>query len=335
MLPNIYLYNRAKAEKKINKFLRRAPWHDYRSKSIYMITLTKMPGIPIFSEISGSIENYKAIATSVNTRLGEILQQSLFRLHISFPKIRVLQFIIMPDHIHALIEVKQPTPYHLGEVVRIFKQSCSEAYTALLLRECGYEFSGQVFTDGYHDRILTGSGQLQTLIAYIRDNPRRLFLKQQFPEAFRNRLLLSLSDMQLSIYGNPLLLECPSKPVVRFSSKFTKDELEKKKKAWDEAIREGSPIVSPFIHPTERECLDKTIANGGIAIIIKENGFPDRWKPELKYFDACAQGRLLFVGPAEHITRSQPITREDCLRLNSIAERLSALLPSQYTLRHK
>ncbi|MCM1451098.1 MAG: transposase [Clostridium sp.] len=335
MLPNIDAYTHATTSHKPENYHKRALWHDYRSKCIYMITTNKMPGIPAFSKIEGQISNGKAAAKSVNTSIGAILCKALRELPKLFPEIRILQYIIMPDHIHLLLEATINLNYHISDAIRTYKQNCSRYYSELLLRKHNFSFSGQVFTDGYHDRILTGSGQLQTLIAYIRDNPRRLFLKQTFPEAFQSHITLQFQDLELSIYGNPLLLECPGKQAVRFSSRFSPEDLARKKMNWNEAIREGSPIISPFIHPTERECLDKAIAQGGKAIIIRENGFPEKWKPEKKHFEACAQGRLLFIAPKAHNSPRQNLTRDECLRLNHIAERLTAIRPGQYTLRRE
>ncbi len=335
MLPNLDLYNRLSAEQAPDKFHQRAKWHDYRSKCIYMITIKKMPGIPDLSIISGRIDNGKAYATNTNTQLGAIICKALRELPVRFPGIRTLQYIIMPDHAHLLLEATRPLPYHISDAIRVFKQDCTSRYADALLSRFNFNFDGKVFADGFHDRILTGKNQLSALIGYIRDNPRRLFLKRQFPEAFRNHLSLILPDAAFSVYGNPLLLESPWKYPVRFSSKFTETDLNKKKNTWAEAVRNGSVIVSPFIHPVEKTYLDAAISQGGNAIIIRDNGFPERWKPEKKYFDACAQGRILFVAPEEFHTHRQDLTRAMCMHLNYIAERISSLTPGSYKLRRK
>lgn len=335
MLPDLDLYNRLSAAQAPDRFHQRAKWHDYRSKSIYMITIKKMPGIPDLSIIYGRIDNGKAYATSTNTQLGAIICKALRELPVRFHEIRTLQYMIMPDHAHLLLEATRPLSYHISDAIRVFKQDCTSRYADALLNRFNFKFDGKVFADGFHDRILTGKNQLSALIGYIRDNPRRLFLKRQFPEAFRSHLSLILTDTVFSIYGNPLLLESPLKYHVRFSSKFTETELDKKKNTWAEAIRNGSVLVSPFIHPIEKTYLDAAISLGGNAIIIRDNGFPERWKPEKKYFDACAQGRIMFVGPEEFHTRRQDLTRAMCMRLNSIAERIGALTPGSYKLRRK
>lgn len=60
-------------------------------------------------------------------------------------------------------------PKTLGDVIRGFKTGC---------REVGWQ-------EGYVDSILFRRGQLQRMLAYLHDNPRRLWEKRTHPELFR------------------------------------------------------------------------------------------------------------------------------------------------------
>ncbi|MEE1022456.1 MAG: hypothetical protein U0L83_04930 [Muribaculaceae bacterium] len=55
---------------------RRAFWHDYRSRCIYMITINAAPGIPRFSSIEKHANGYHVITSptgdTIKTRLAEI-----------------------------------------------------------------------------------------------------------------------------------------------------------------------------------------------------------------------------------------------------------------------
>lgn len=335
MLPNLELYMQAAQSPSMNKFLKRAKWHDYRSRCIYMVTLMKMPGIPEFSIIKGYLENGKAHATVQPIRLGHHIGRALRNLPKHFPELRVLQYVFMPDHIHLLLEITRPVQYHLGDAVRVFKQDCNMRYQAILKEEFNYDFEGHVFTDGYNDRIIRRRGQLNTLFEYIRDNPRRLFLRRNFPEYFLSNILLRSSEQEYSLFGNLLLLENPEKSQVRFSSKYTPEELNTRRQVWEEAIRNGGVLVSPFYHPMEKEYLNKAIEDGGKIIIICENGFPPRWKPEKRFMDLCAEGRMLFVGPRDFDSRKQTLTRAACLKRNEDAKYIAALHRGDYTLHRR
>lgn len=62
--------------------------------------------------------------------------------------------------------------------------------------------------------------------------------------------------------------------------------------------------------------------NGFPEIILKDNGFAPLTKPSGKYFDACANGQLLLLGPISQGNERKAITRNECLSLNDIAARL-------------
>jgi len=47
------------------------------------------------------------------------------------------------------------------------------------------------------------------------------------------------------------------------------------------------------------------------------------YKPPKSYFDACAAGRLLMLAPWRHHTERRPLTREQCLTLNTFAEQIT------------
>lgn len=335
MIPNLKVYNEAleRMNREKHRMHRRARWHDYHSKRIYMVTIMKMPGIPPFSSVQGQINDGTAVARALNSPLGRILGDALRALPERFAEVKVIQYIFMPDHVHILIEITTETPYHFSNVISYFKRDCSLRYQGYLAHKHDFEFSGNVFTNGYHDRILSEDGQLRILIDYIRDNPRRYFLKQSYPEFFRNKLLLLTHFGQFSIYGNPMLLEHFHKVAVRFSSKYEETKVKELENQWDEAIRAKGVLVSPFIHKREKEYLKRSLDEGARLIIIQPNGFPERWKPERRFMEACAEGRLLFVGPTQFYTSEPALSRDLCIKMNGIAAEICAMKRKGYCIK--
>lgn len=333
MLPDLALYMKALESLPENKFHRRARWHDYFSRCIYMVTLMKIPGIPDFSFIKESNEKGKIQASAQSLRLGHHVGRALRNLPRRFEEVRVLQYVFMPDHVHLLLEITKPSAFHLNDIIRYFAQDCSTRYRRILKEDYDFDFTGNVFFDGYNDRIVYKKDQLNILFEYIRDNPRRLYLRQSFPQYFRNNILMTTQDRQFSLFGNILLLEHPDKEQVRFSSKYTQEEISARCTLWEEVIRNGGVLVSPFYHPQERDFLNKAIAEGGKVIIICENGFPPRWKPEKRYLDICTEGRMLFVGPAEFDSRKITLTRSACLQRNDDAAYIASMRRGAFSIR--
>ena len=316
-----------------NRCLKRAFCHDYHSHRIYMLTLMKHPGIPDFSVIEGGEKDGKITAQAFPTRVGLEIRKAIKDLPIHFPEARILQFVCMPDHLHLLIEIIRRTDYHLEELVNAFTQRCSYRYSGFLLEKCGFQFNGNIFCDGFHDRILSEQNQLDILFNYIRDNPRRLYLRRCHPEYFRNALLCVASEKIFGVYGNLCLLEHPYKTVVRFSRRFSEEELSAHKRSWWETIRSGGVLVSPFIHPIEKECLQLALQHGGKIIWITNHGFTPRWKPSKSYTDPLSSGQILFVGSKEYTPAREELSRQVSLEMNRTATFISTLKKDDYRFR--
>lgn len=91
--------------------------HDYRSRCIYHITLRKDPAAPFFGRLCGEYPNV-GIARSP---LGAVIESNIRRFPAFHSALRVLQYSIMPDHLHLLLFVTAPVPYQLGNYIGMFK----------------------------------------------------------------------------------------------------------------------------------------------------------------------------------------------------------------------
>ena len=107
--------------------------------------------------------------------LGEKVLSCWHAIPTHFPEVRVIDVQLMPDHLHGVFFVTRQVPYHLGKVVNGFKVGCNVASRELL--------GSTLWEEGYHDRILVKEGQLETMIRYLNDNPRRLWTKRHHPES--------------------------------------------------------------------------------------------------------------------------------------------------------
>lgn len=281
-----------------------------------MITISKNDEIPDFSTLE-----------VVNTRpgvrlcpLGESIVEELGKMCAKFAELEVYTYVVMPDHIHFVLNVSSPTEYHLGKAIGDFMGACSRAFWRLA--EICPERK-PVFKRGFHDRILTGRGQYQTMKNYIRDNPRRLYIKRTCPDLFRSRHTIRINDEEFDALGNIFLLRNPEIETVQVSSTFSMEQLKNLDHRWIRTIENGGVLVSPFISPKEKVYLELAISNGANIILIDKDGFGERYKPSGRYFDLCASGRLLIIAPKKEPHRSQKITRSEALHMNSLAVAIS------------
>lgn len=112
---------------------------------------------------------------------------------------------------------------------------------------------GRIWEPGYHDRIRFRRGQLARMLDYVRDNPRRLAVKQAHLELFRVVWGLLLGGHSFSAIGNHFLLEWPVRTVIQSSRRIAPEVLEKQKRDLLAAARNGAVLISPCISPGEKE----------------------------------------------------------------------------------
>ena len=179
--------------------------HDYKSRCIYHITITKAPHTPPLSHITGSPSQ----VTVQRTPIGQIIEQQLRGFHHLHPALRVLQYTIMPDHIHFAIFVQEPLPKPIGSYIGMMKVKCGQ-----IAREL-HAIQTPVFEKDFYDRILRRYHSLDTICEYIRQNPYRLLIRRLNPQFFSKTTNITIRDTQLQAYGNLQLLDNPFKaPVV-------------------------------------------------------------------------------------------------------------------------
>lgn len=143
----------------------------------------------------------------------------------------------MPDHLHAILFVKEKMEEPLGMALRGFKQKCNQHYRELILGVSSAALStqqtrqaqqtgrptqkkdrrgedrthGLLFARGFNDKLLLREGQLQRWLDYLHDNPRRLLMKREQPLSktcllsFCRRMVLQTSLSLVASAWKPVL----------------------------------------------------------------------------------------------------------------------------------
>ncbi len=236
------------------------------------------------------------------------------------------KIVVMPDHVHFIIHVREYLPAHLGRYISRLKTVCTLAVSELP----GYPVDTDgnplhIFEDNYHDRIIRNDSMLETERHYLDDNPRRYLLRKQHPEYFSSPVRITINGEHYSAFGNILLLKDIHPEPVIISRRYTTEHLSRLKAGWEEAARSRKALVSPFISKPEKEIRKATLESGGRIIEILDNGFPERYKPSGTAFDLCLEGRLLQIAPLVYETSKIPLTRNRALELNATARQIAAL----------
>lgn len=236
------------------------------------------------------------------------------------------KIVVMPDHVHFIIHVREYLPTHLGRYISRLKTVCTLAVSELP----GYPVDTDgnplhIFEDNYHDRIIRNDSMLETERRYLDDNPRRYLLRKQHPEYFSSPVRITINGEHYSAFGNILLLKDIHPEPAIISRRYTPEHLSRLKAGWEEAARSRKALVSPFISKPEKEIKKAVLESGGRIIEILDNGFPERYKPSGTAFDLCLEGGLLQIAPLVYETSKIPLTRNRALELNATARQIAAL----------
>ena len=122
---------------------RRMVTHNYALPGIYHITLhvAEGTGRQPLGQVEGSLEkpdNTLEGPHVILTPIGEMVREELLTSITAHYSMAVIDsFVIMPEHLHVLIIVKEPIvsssgrPTHLGQVIAGFKKGCNRRYWAM------------------------------------------------------------------------------------------------------------------------------------------------------------------------------------------------------------
>lgn len=301
----------------IHSFHRRSFAHNYYAPFIYHIILKKNKKVKSFGLVVGDARippGNAGCASMQESDLGKIIAKSILHLPYQYPIIKILQFCVMPDHVHILLQVVFWSDRHLDFYIEALKSIISEKY---LKKEELLKEDSEIFEKGYCDKPLYDNRSLDGLFRYIRENPHRLAMRQQFPQFFQRVRKLRVGEFEYDAYGNLFLFRNPDKATVKISRTFTPEECNKKTEEWLSAAKEGTVLVSPFISHKEKGIRKMAESNGASIILITPEAFPERFKPAAHDFELCSKGRLLIISMG--VQSKTSLSLSVCLQMNSLA----------------
>lgn len=325
------------------------PGTAWKGVGVYHITLT----VPTRKPLLGTLvipENDPSQARIERTSLGNAVVEELYVMCKHYTDIRILQFCLMPDHLHAVIYVTRAMDTSIRSVVRGYWQGVKKhgrAYTLSVSSELNSEVMNEgekepetkdeggkgypfpIFTERPFIRPLSRRGQLHTMIRYVQMNPQRLATKRLKPGYFRVQKDIEIGGRKYDGVGNVALLTEKHFDVVHVRSVIVKAAEHGDNQALRDYMnsrvlmaRKGVLMVSPFISPQEKMVMQVLLKEKLPFVLLTDNGFHDYYKPADALFDACADGRLLILSPWLYDDGKRHISRSECVALNAMAEEI-------------
>ena len=138
---------------------RRMATHNYALPGTYHITLHVADGMGLpLGQIQGSLEQPDESPNAPHvamTPVGNMVREELLTsITMHYAMIRVDTFVIMPEHLHVLLQVTAPIvsstgrPTHLGQVIAGFKKGCNRRYWAMTGQDAAAGAAQAVYSSG-------------------------------------------------------------------------------------------------------------------------------------------------------------------------------------------
>lgn len=250
--------------------------------------------------------------------LGIKVKESLERMPQVEPKIELVCYSIMPNHIHFIIAVRGELNRPIGTIIRSFMGATSRSLhmlkaegkiqwnsaAASIARKASTE-KPSLWQPGYCIGICHTEQKLHTRIGYVIENPFFGILENERHDFMKRTMMLTIKGRRYSGYGNMLLLKEPDRlqvfchrnhPVTHEPYHLTQDFWEEKQAILN-AASDGVVIVTPGISPGEADIMWSVLQNGGNVINIQQEEIPisDKWHPEKERRIYCSQGQMLVL----------------------------------------
>ena len=310
----------------------RLPGFDYKRPFFYMVTVKRRDGAAA-APFSAIAADGRIVASAITEAFLCVIEAFHEKWYCIEP---IRYFVIMPDHLHLIIKVREiEKRVSLAVVVRQLIKALDRAYWAVagaerLLQNPAGGGQGVVLHDSlresifafeWHDWIVKKSGQLAAFRKYIAENGPRAARRRAARQFFTRAREIAFQGRRYWAYGNEALLELPvivaikghRRPLAGLVAPEAQpqDRLRGSEALCAAASRigPGGAGLSTFLSPLEKEAGNEIINAGGALIILSMEGFAPRWHPSEKQERLCAAGRMLYLSPYE--PRAAKLTRQE------------------------
>ncbi len=159
---------------------------DYSEAGAYFVTIVTYQRAMLFGEIVAG-----ALTLSPG---GEIVKQEWLKSEVIRKEITLDEFIVMPNHLHAIVWINNPPEFASKETERSSNDLICIIPRSLGSMMIGFKSSAtsrlnrmrntpgcSVWQRSYHDHIIRNAQELQAIRAYIQNNPLNWQLDAENP----------------------------------------------------------------------------------------------------------------------------------------------------------
>ncbi len=153
-------FNRYSAHRKVI----RLQHYDYTQNGLYFITICTQDRACLFGKI---LDNEVKLNPA-----GKMIQYWYFELEKHFPSIKPLEYVIMPNHIHFILQIEnQEQKTSLFDAIYWFKTMTTNEYIRHVKHSHWQPFNKRLWQRSYYEHIVRNERSYFDIIQYIENNP--------------------------------------------------------------------------------------------------------------------------------------------------------------------
>ena len=146
----------------------RIPHYDYTTPNYYFVTICTHQKVCLFGSV-GQLNGF-----------GQIAAETLLEIPKHFPHAVVDKYVVMPNHIHAIIVLKENSDSPKRSLSVILGQ-----YKSAVTQKIHKSMPGRIiWQKSFHDRIIRNEQAYREAWRYIDENPVRWFANRGLPWPF-------------------------------------------------------------------------------------------------------------------------------------------------------
>jgi putative transposase len=141
--------------------------YDYATPGTYFVTICAQNRLRLFGAIADGV--------MIRSQAGELISSIWESLPLRFPTVELDVFVVMPEHFHAIVALKEAgiDTMPLGNIIGAFKSLTTNVYIHGV-RESGWPpFEQRLWQRNYYESIIRDADHLARVRNYILTNPAR------------------------------------------------------------------------------------------------------------------------------------------------------------------
>ena len=158
--------------------------YDYSSEGIYYVTICSFNREKMFCTIDDKIDSIKFDEFDFEkyiklTKIGDIINASIKNIENIYLNVRVLHYVIMPNHIHLLLEFEdkpqnENSIKNLSKIIGSMKRNVTKEYNKDKQEKI------EIWQKTFYEHVIRNDEECKKIIEYIVYNPLKWKLDEYY-----------------------------------------------------------------------------------------------------------------------------------------------------------